>query len=283
MKSKCTIAAALLGLCLLTGHASAAQLADLRVYDRTDGRLLPVYWHGGNAYVVGKPGNEYQLQIKNRQNEDILAIVSVDGVNIVTGETAASDQGGYVFERGQQYDIQGWRKNLSQTAAFYFTPLPDSYAGRTGRPGNVGVIGMAVFRRKFVPPPPPVKYKAPVAAPAPQAMRQEEIAADAKDSSAPQGMAKPDASATRQSASMENQRRRESEKLGTGHGRIERSETTSVEFERATAQPEQIFTVYYDSYKNLVARGVIRPSPRPVPSPQAFPAETGFVPDPPRY
>ncbi len=284
MKSKYRIGAALLGLCLLSGNILAASLADLRVYDRTDGRLLPMYWHEGKAYVVGKPGNEYQLQIKNRSGGDILTVVSVDGVNVVTGETAASEQGGYVFEYGQQYDIQGWRKNLSQTAAFYFTPLPDSYAARTGRPGNVGVIGMAVYRRKFVPPPPPVKYRAPAAMPAPRTERQEEVAADAKDSRAEQEMARSDASPVpQQSAGMASQRRQESEKLGTGHGRIERSEATSTEFDRATSRPEQIFTVYYDSYRNLVARGVIRPSSPAPQSPQAFPAEARFVPDPPRY
>jgi hypothetical protein len=36
-------------------------LADLSVYDRNEGRSLPVYWHEGRAWVVGKPGNEYQL------------------------------------------------------------------------------------------------------------------------------------------------------------------------------------------------------------------------------
>jgi hypothetical protein len=51
-------------------------------------------------------------------------------------------------------DISGWRKSLSETAAYYFTALPDSYAARTGRPDDVGVIGVALFRRKQAPPPP---------------------------------------------------------------------------------------------------------------------------------
>ena len=32
-------------------------LADLTVYDRTEGKRLAVYWQEGRAYVVGKPGN----------------------------------------------------------------------------------------------------------------------------------------------------------------------------------------------------------------------------------
>jgi len=45
-------------------------------------------------------------------------------------------------------DMNGWRRSLAQTAAFYFTALPDSYAARTGRPDDVGVIGVALFRKK---------------------------------------------------------------------------------------------------------------------------------------
>jgi hypothetical protein len=129
-------------------------LADLSVYDRTEGRRLPVYWHEGRAYIAGKPGNEYQVTLRSRQAQDVLAVVSVDGVNVITGQTADPSQSGYVLSPRGGVDILGWRKSLSQTAAFYFTTLPDSYAARTGRPDNVGVIGVALFRRKAQPPQP---------------------------------------------------------------------------------------------------------------------------------
>ena len=47
-------------------------------------------------------------------------------------------------------EIDGWRKSMDEVAAFYFTALPDSYAARTGRPDNVGVIGVALFREEPV-------------------------------------------------------------------------------------------------------------------------------------
>ncbi|HEV7801685.1 MAG TPA: hypothetical protein VGP15_11465, partial [Burkholderiales bacterium] len=121
---------------------------DLSVYDRTEGRRLAVHWHEGRAYIVGKPGNEYQVSVRNRLREDVLTVVSVDGVNVISGETANPAQTGYILGSHRGYDILGWRKSLAETAAFYFTALPDSYAARTGRPDNVGVIGVAVFRRK---------------------------------------------------------------------------------------------------------------------------------------
>src|SRR5208283_867261 len=114
-------------------------------------RILPMYYHDGRYYVVGKPGNEYQISIRNQQPGDILAVVSVDGVNAVSGETADWSQTGYVLSSDASFDIQGWRKSLRCVAAFFFTELDNSYAARTGRPDNVGVIGVAVFRKKPIP------------------------------------------------------------------------------------------------------------------------------------
>src|SRR5260221_11771299 len=63
-------------------------MVDLSVYDRTEGRRLPVYWHEGRAWIAGRPGNEYQVALRSRQSQDVLAVISVDGVNVVTGQTA---------------------------------------------------------------------------------------------------------------------------------------------------------------------------------------------------
>ncbi len=115
------------------GALALGGLADLTVFDRSEGRNLPIYWHQGRAYVVGKPGNEYQLQLRSRQGEEVLAVLSVDGVNVISGETATTQQSGYVLAPWRPLEVRGWRKDLSRTAAFYFTPLPDSYAARTGR------------------------------------------------------------------------------------------------------------------------------------------------------
>ena len=145
---------------LMTSASAFAHggIVDLSVYDRTDGRRLQVYWHEGRAWIAGRPGNEYQVTLRSRQAQDVLAVVSVDGVNVITGQTADPSQSGYVLAPRGGLDILGWRKNLSQTAAFYFTALPDSYAARTGRPDNVGVVGVALFRRKVEPVPLPQPY-----------------------------------------------------------------------------------------------------------------------------
>jgi len=125
--------------------------ASVEIVDRTERRVLPMYRHQGRRYVVGKPGNEYTIRVRNGAAGRILAVMSVDGVNVITGDTASMQQSGYVLAPYESADIAGWRKSMARTAAFYFTALPDSYAARTGRPDNVGVIGVAVFRERARP------------------------------------------------------------------------------------------------------------------------------------
>ena len=84
---------------LASAHSWAlGDLAELSVYDRDQGRNLPVYEHEGRHYVVGKPGNRYQMVLRNRSGQDLLAVTSVDGVNVVSGETATWQQSGYVLD-----------------------------------------------------------------------------------------------------------------------------------------------------------------------------------------
>ena len=84
---------------------------------------------------------------------------------------------------------------------------------------------------------------------------------------------------SRADASSEMAKEKKAEQgIGTGHGRNETSYAQYTTFERATSTAEETVTIYYDSYHNLVARGII-PTPH-CGEPQPFPAN--FVPDPPR-
>ena len=241
-------AIAIIVLACSTQACATGSIAELTVYDRTEGRQLQVYWHEGRTYIAGKPGNEYQVGVRNRLREDVLAVISVDGVNAITGESADTGQSGYVLAPGSSMSIQGWRKSLSETAAFYFTTLADSYAARTGRPDNVGVIGVVLFRKKQEP--------QPIGRLLPPTTVERDAGADA--ASGPRA-----AEAQKQ--------------IGTGHGRHETSYARYVAFQRASLLPAETLTLYYDSRANLLARGVIREPAPLAPLPRPFP---GFVPDP---
>ena len=71
----------------------------------------------------------------------------------------------------------------------------------------------------------------------------------------------------------------ESERLGTGHGAREHDPTRYTEFRRASSGPAETVVIYYDSYQNLLARGIVPREPRySAPRPDPFPGR--FVPDP---
>ena len=261
--------AALLPAWIAAVHAGT--LADLAVVNRATGERIPVHAHRGRLYVAGTPGAKYSVLLNNKSGERVLGVVSVDGVNVITGETATPAQSGYVLDPWGSVEIEGWRKNMSEVAAFVFTPLPDSYAARTDRPGNVGVIGVAVFR-EYQPPRRqlPKVLQSPDPSLEPGARRDEarESAAssgagDAASSSAP-------AQALRAPPSTE-------EKLGTGHGEREASAARWTDFRRASQRPSELISLYYDSRTNLIARGIIRAGPRAEPNP--FPGFQ-FTPDP---
>jgi hypothetical protein len=291
-------AASFLALLGCTQPTLAARLVDVSIVDRSTGERLQPYRRDGKLYIAGTPGNRYAIELKGRQGERVLTVLSVDGVNVLTGQTAATLQSGYVIDRWQSYAINGWRKSMDDVAQFVFTALPDSYAARTGRPANVGVIGVAVYRERAVPE--QLVALAPQSPPAEpwRGRIMDELARDvpggsARADSAPSALAKKAESNGPATAGVLAERgsntadsrsglRAEAEmkslKLGTGHGEREYSPTRHTEFVRNSDAPDEVITIYYDSRANLVARGII-PSHRPA-DPSPFPASAGFVPDP---
>lgn len=266
MKPLHAIAAIVLAAASLAAHA-VGQRADVSIYDRATGRTLPVHWHEGRAYVVGRPGNEYQVVVKSRLGEDLLAVISVDGLNVMNGQAANPRQGGYIVAPWTRIEINGWRKSMEEIAAFYFTSITDSYAGRTGRPNNVGVIGVALFQRK-------PQYFPPGVAESDESYRRRKDEVQSK-------VERPESPASRDSASNAEKRTQQAPAaaapLGTGHGRREESRVQWQAFERSTEAPVETIAIYYDSYRNLVAQGVLQPSSGPR-DPNPWP--TSFTPDP---
>jgi hypothetical protein len=244
--------------------AAAGALVDVAVISRATGQRAPVYHHQGRLYVAGTPGERYAVHVANRTGGRVLAVVSVDGINAVTGETASPDQNGYVLGPRQSFEIAGWRKSTTEVAAFYFTQLPDSYAARTDRPDHVGVIGVAVFREHRPP--------RPAVLPQPRPYARSEDAAREADSSAADAAGAPgeDAAGPRPL--------RKDAKIGTGHGERERSEVVYTQFRRASSHPTETIAIHYDTRANLVARGIV-PGTAPVSTPNPFPSGR-FVPDP---
>ncbi|GAB3755286.1 hypothetical protein [Lysobacter olei] len=255
LRSTLLLAASLLAACALP--VAARPRVELSVIDRDQGDWLAPVRHRGQDWIAGTPGHRYSVRLTNTSGERVLVVLSVDGVNAVTGQTAHPSQAGYVLGPWQSTEVNGWRKSLDDVAQFVFTDLPDSYAARTGRPDNVGVIGIAVFAEaRPVPLPRPVYPPAPVAGAARKQVPSATAQADAASAEAvAQG-------------------------IGTGHGEREWSPVSRTDFVRASRHPQQVHEVRYDEHRNLVARGILPQNGHwPPRAPSAFPE--GFVADPP--
>ncbi|EXI65531.1 MAG: hypothetical protein AW07_04692 [Candidatus Accumulibacter sp. SK-11] len=244
--------------------ADAGALVDISIVDRHTGERLEVHRHQGRYYVAGTPGSRYAVQLHNRTAGRVLTVLSVDGINAISGQTAATSQSGYVLSAGQSAEVSGWRKSMDEVAAFYFTSVADSYAGRSDRPQNLGVIAVAVFREGAAPPPAVARQS-----------RDNEAAAASE--SAPAGTAAKAAPPAGAAADGLARGSEPASRLGTGHGERIGAPTQYTEFRRASDQPAEILSIHYDSRARLLAQGII-PRPRQLPQPNPFPA--GFTPDP---
>ncbi len=275
---------ALLGLAaaaaLTTALPSFAQghLMDVSITDRHTGRELPVYRYKGEYWIAGRPGARYSISLRNETGRRLMSVVSVDGVNVITGESAAFDQNGYVLAGGQSYEVTGWRKSDHEVATFHFTKARKSYASRTGRPFDVGVIGVAVFRER-----PPMRHyhdrhRSPWDDDWFEPRSGELHGGMKRDSTVPKAESAPRSKSHRLDGADQRTSR-----LGTGHGRREYDRIGHTTFERLHTSPDEVISIRYDSYANLVARGVIprhhRDGHR---HPRAFPdaPRHGYVPDP---
>jgi hypothetical protein len=272
------------------GHAQGVGgLAQVSIVDRDSGAVLSPHYYRGEYWVAGSPGARYAIEVRNRLGERVLAVASVDGVNVISGATAAWDQTGYVFSPRERYQITGWRKSDQEIAAFTFTDSPNSYAERTGRPANVGVIGVAIFRER---PPQPVDGspligrdpgRAPDAAAAPRGAAPEDAARAGAASEERLAGPSMDAAAPAPLTAEASMLRPPVPKLGTGHGEREYSQVSHTDFQRMQQQPNEVIRIRYDSLDNLLAMGIVKRPPPPPTGANPFPAspERQYVPDPP--
>src|SRR5579871_6109472 len=77
-----------------TQSLALGALAEVTIVDRDSGATLPLIYHHGEYWVAGTPGARYSIRIGNRSGARVLAVTSVDGLNVLTGASAAWGQSG---------------------------------------------------------------------------------------------------------------------------------------------------------------------------------------------
>jgi hypothetical protein len=115
-------------------------------------------YHVDGIDTIGVYGDEpFELIFKNHTNSSVQIKVSIDGVDIQTGEKASTNNRGPFFQvPGKTYltsygsiSLKAWPENKNGGAAFVFTSAGNSVAlHTTGDISHKGIIAVAVYEEK---------------------------------------------------------------------------------------------------------------------------------------
>jgi hypothetical protein len=106
----------------------------------------------GRTYIIGEPGERYEISLRNLTYQPLEVVVSVDGLDVLDGRSASFAKRGHLIGPRDTVTISGWRTSTSSVAAFRFADAGDSYAAQKhGDTRNVGVIGVAAFKGRSSP------------------------------------------------------------------------------------------------------------------------------------
>jgi hypothetical protein len=242
-----------------------------------DGAPAATYEYGGGTYVLGQLGARYTLRVANHSGRRVEAVVSVDGRDVIDGRPADfRGKRGYLIPAWGSVDIDGWRISQNQAAAFRFSSVPDSYAARTGNAREVGVIGVAVFPERYVPPAPVYYPRRPYELPYSSRSRDESSRGELYDKAAPaapRASAEPKAEgalgrsaggAPREAEAQAAPAKKSRPGLGTEYGEAVSSPIFEVEFVRANAsRPAALLGAHYNDHAGLLAMGIPVDGPEP--------------------
>jgi hypothetical protein len=244
--------------------------------------LYPAPDGSGRFYLEASRGSRYAVTLANRTRERLGVVLTVDGLNVISGERDSGRGRMYVLDPWQSTTVQGWRTSLSEVRQFTFVDERASYAARSGKAnGKMGWIEVAVFRESR-----PYVQKAPLLqAPAESRPVVPLGGATSSQAPAPEAGAEGEApSARRQSAEPQSPRTADAAQAypGTGWGRRTEDPVVLVSFD-PEPNPSECITLRYEYRPALVALGVL---PRYVPARDRLwereHAEAGFA-QPPRW
>lgn len=217
----------------------------------------------GQRWVVGEYGQRYTIALINRSDVWLEAVVTVDGRSILDGDRMSSRSRGYLLAPRARVEVEGWRVSSDNVAAFRFTSVGDSYAGRIGDASDAGQIRVDFYpertREVWVPTPPhrPEPWGGAFPEEDGDGAKRAPRAADEARAAAPRWESE------------------DHQNLGTRFGERRWQPVSQRDFERADRfHPAQSIVLRYDDARGLRQRGIL-PRPRW--------DDDGWVPPPPRW
>ena len=121
---------------------------ELRVL--VNGRPVREYTHQGLTFIESRHGSQYVIKVKNDNATRVMVVVSVDGLDVITGKPADKTNKGYIVDAYSSTEIKGYRTSDNESVKFIFVSKDQSYVANAapGDARNSGVIGIRVFEEK---------------------------------------------------------------------------------------------------------------------------------------
>jgi len=230
----------------------AALVAVSLAIDGRPASLYPAPDGSGRYYVEACRGGRYSVTLANRTRERVGIVLTVDGLNAISGERDFGLGRMYVLDPWQRTSVQGWRTSLSEVRQSTFVDERASYAARAGKANEkMGWIEVAVYREHRalaqVQPPHPLPQR-PAPADEQEGRGRAEANAAPEPSSARDAPDAPAAGAAAKARSYP----------GTGWGERTHDPVMLVSFD-PEANPYERVTLRYEYRPALVALGVVPP------------------------
>jgi hypothetical protein len=289
------------GLLLAVVAVAVPSRAQLRVLPEAPGSLVvvsvevdgqpaslyPAPDGSGRFYVEARKGARYGVTLANRTGERIGVVLTVDGLNAISGQRDDGTGRMYVLDPWERTTVRGWRASLQEVQQFTFVDERMSYAARSGKAnGKMGWIEVAAYRERR----PWVRWRLREAPPVAQARDEAEDAtppagAAARADAAPSESKEAPAAAPPAGRTPANEYGPLGDSAarsypGTGWGPRAQDPVTLVSFD-PEPHPSQQVTLRYEYRSALVALGILpRVPPWPDRLSQRERGELGFAPPP---
>jgi hypothetical protein len=134
-------------------YGGAGSLVSVNL--EVNGRSAPLYPApdgSGRYYLEAWRGARYVVRLANRTGERLGVLLTVDGLNAISGERAPTGRPPgrmYVLYPWDETVVQGWRTSLEDVRQFTFVDEERSYASRSGKAsGRLGWIEVEVYRER---------------------------------------------------------------------------------------------------------------------------------------
>jgi len=229
---------------------------------KVNGKEVAQYEHNDQIFIEAREGTEYSITVKNNTHLRKLAVVTVDGINVLNGKVQGNEAGnGYIINAWNSIDINGFRKDTNTVGAFKFCKKESSYCNEKGLSGNNGVIGVRLYDEAIIW---TYSSNAYFNQKTPDYICTSSFSSNTSDQTRGEHY-KSSGPIKRQKLTTSSD---DSFKLGTTWGKKINDSVKVVDFNVGTTFEE--FIIYYDTRKNLEEMGITFKKEKQVSLPQAF-------------